>query len=44
MQTQLALDFSNKSEVEEELKKIDVLNLTPIEAINVLYELKDKVK
>ena len=44
VQTQLALDFSNKSEVEEELKKIDVLNLTPIEAINVLYELKDKVK
>ena len=32
-----------ESEVEEELKKINPLELTPIEAINVLYELKKKL-
>jgi DNA mismatch repair protein MutS len=31
------------SEVEEELKKIDVNNLTPIEALNILNELKKKL-
>ena len=30
--------------VEEELKKIDVLNITPIEAINILIALKEKIK
>jgi DNA mismatch repair protein MutS len=44
VQTQLPLDFNQPSEVEEELKKIDVLNLTPIEAINLLYKLKEKIK
>ena len=31
-------------DVEEELKKIDVLNITPIEAINILNSLKEKIK
>ena len=40
---QLAFDFENKKEVKEDpLKDIDPLNMTPIEALNVLYELKNK--
>ena len=34
----------NKSEVEEELKKINPLEMTPIDAINKLYELKKMLK
>ena len=30
--------------VEEEIKSIDVLNITPIDAINIIYELKKKIK
>ena len=45
VQISLPLNFEeNKSEVEEELKKIDVLNITPIEAINILSKLKEKIK
>lgn len=45
IQTVLPLNFEeNKSEVEEEIKKIDILNITPIEAINILSKLKEKVK
>lgn len=33
-----------KSEVEEEVKNIDILNITPIEAINILSKLREKVK
>ena len=45
IQTTLPLDFNEtKSEIEEELKKLNVLELTPIEAINYLYELKKKIK
>lgn len=33
-----------KSEIEEEIKKINPLEITPIEAMNVLYQLKEKVK
>ncbi|MGN1311764.1 MAG: DNA mismatch repair protein MutS [Bacilli bacterium] len=45
VQISLPLNFEeNKSEVEEELKKIDVLNITPIEAINILNKLKEKIK
>lgn len=45
IQTTLPLNFDNKeSPVEEELKKLNVLELTPIEAINILYELKKKIK
>ncbi len=43
---QVSFDFteSKKSQVEKELEDIDVLNITPMEAINILYELKDKSK
>ena len=32
-----------KSEIEKELKELDILNLTPIDALNVLYKLKEKI-
>lgn len=45
VQTSLPLDFSNKkSEIEEEIKKLNVLEITPIDAINILYKLKEKIK
>lgn len=45
IQTTLPLNFENKKcDVEEELKKIDVLSITPIEAINILNKLKEKIK
>ena len=30
--------------IANEIKKIDILNITPIEAINILSKLKEKVK
>ena len=33
-----------KSEVEEEIRKINPLELTPIDAMNILYKLKEKIK
>ena len=43
--TQMEIDFEEtKSEVEEELKKINPIEMTPIEAINKLYELKQMIK
>ena len=45
VQIALPLNFEEKkSVVEEELKKIDILNITPIEAINILSKLKEKIK
>ena len=45
IQTTLPLDFKEeKNEIEEKIKELNVLELTPIEAINVLYELKNKIK
>ena len=45
IQTSIPLNFEEKkSVVEEEIKKIDILNITPIEAINILSKLKEKVK
>ena len=45
IQTTIPLDFSQeKNEIEECLKNINVLELTPIQAINILYELKNKIK
>jgi len=43
---QLAFDFSEpqESEVENKLKEIDPLKTTPMEAINILYELKELSK
>ncbi len=44
VQTTLPLDFSgNESEVEKILKATNVLELTPMQAINFLSDLKDKV-
>lgn len=45
IQTTIPLNFEEKkSEVEDEIKKVDILNITPIEAINILSKLKEKVK
>ena len=45
IQTTLPLDFKeDKNEIEETIKNLNVLELTPIEAINILYELKKKTK
>ena len=45
IQTTLPLNFEeHNSVVEEELKKIDILSITPIEAINILNKLKEKIK
>ena len=46
MQQALPLDdlINVKSEVEEELEKINVLETTPLEAMNILYKLKEKIK
>lgn len=37
-------DAVNDNDIIEELKEIDVGNLTPIEALNKLYELQNKIK
>ena len=37
-------EIKEENEIEKELKELDVLNLTPIDAMNKLYELKEKVK
>ncbi len=34
---------SEPSQVEEEIKKLDLANMTPIEALNILYKLKEKL-
>ena len=46
MQQALPLDdlINVKSELEEELEKINVLETTPLEAMNILYKLKEKIK
>jgi len=46
VQESLPLDFNiNKSsEVEKLIKEKNILEMTPIEAINFLYELKTKIK
>ena len=39
---QIHFDFEEKKDViKEELDKIDILNITPIEALNILYKLKN---
>ena len=46
-QIELALDFSNEDNNEdqiiEKIKKVDPLNITPIDALNILYELKQEL-
>ena len=45
VQTSLPLDYmEHDSYVEEELKNVDILNTSPMEALNILYNLKSKVK
>ena len=45
IQESLPLEFETKeSVVEEKLKNIDPLNMTPMEAINTLYELKKDIE
>ena len=45
IQTTLPLNFQEeKNEIEEYIKNLNVLELTPIQAINTLYELKNKIK
>ena len=45
IQTTLPLDFKEeKNEIEETIKNLNVLELTPIDAINILYDLKNKIK
>ena len=45
IQESLPLDIVNtKSEIERELEEINLLELTPIDAMNTLYKLKEKYK
>lgn len=45
IQTTLPLDFEPKeSPIEKELEELNILEITPIEAMNILYKLKNKIK
>lgn len=45
IQTTLPLDFEPKeSPIEKELKELNILEITPMDAINILYKLKNKIK
>ena len=45
VQTTLPLEFvSTANVIEERIKSINVLEITPIQALNILYELKEKIK
>ena len=48
IQTSLPLDLNENNqkdnEIEKKLKEINILEITPIEAINILYELINKTK
>ncbi len=39
--TQMSFDFKNDNKLKEEIDNIDILNITPIDAINILYKLKE---
>ena len=39
----LELMEEEKSKVEEEIKNLDILNLTPLDALNLLYKLKEEL-
>ena len=42
---QLSFDFNNSNDIlKEELDNIDILNITPVDALNILYKLKNKTK
>ena len=38
---QIKFEFANEDKLSKELDKINILNITPIEAINILYKLKE---
>jgi len=45
VQESLPLEEDNTDSIlKEEIEKIDILNITPIEALNILNQLKDKIK
>ena len=45
IQTTLPLDFEPKeSPIEKELKELNILEITPMDAINILYKLKNNIK
>ena len=45
IQTTLPLEMENQNnEIEKEIKELNILEITPIEAINILYNLKNKIK
>jgi len=41
---QMEFAYSRESELENRLKSIDPNNLTPVQALNLIYELKKLVK
>ena len=43
IQESLVLEEEKDSVIEEEIKALDLLNITPIEALNILYKLKEKL-
>lgn len=43
IQESLVLEEEKVSVIEEEIKALDLLNITPIEALNILYKLKEKL-
>ena len=45
IQESLPLEFvSKESQIEKEIKQLDILNLTPMDALNKLYELKEQIE
>ena len=43
-QLELNLDFKTESKIEEEIKNLDILKLTPIDALNELYRMKKELE
>ena len=39
-----SLMTNNESLVEKQIKELDIMNLTPLDALNILYELKQNIK
>ena len=46
IQESLPLDelMKEESAVEKEIKELDILNITPLDALNILYSLKEKIR
>ncbi|MBR2603426.1 MAG: DNA mismatch repair protein MutS [Bacilli bacterium] len=43
-QLELNLEFNQESKIEEEIKNMDILKLTPIDALNELYRMKKELE